>query len=158
MQYFWVRVLILGCVLFPSGVQAENISKEQNAALNELFIAMKMDEQLARGMKTMVDGLMKQVAERNPRLTEDVRDQFVGLFLEVSEEYQAEFRHEFKKIYARNFSVQDIKDLTDFYSSPAGKKFVKRQPRVTQEGFDVGSTIGKKIGAEVARRIQSSRY
>lgn len=56
-------------------------------------------------------------------------------------------------IYKKHFSAEEIAQLTAFYESPIGKKFVAESPGITQESMKMGSEWGQALGEKVARKI-----
>ena len=58
-------------------------------------------------------------------------------------------------IYARNFSVAEIKQIAAFYQSPVGAKMLAVTPQLMSEGMLVGQRIvGRKIGPLI-QQLQS---
>lgn len=54
-------------------------------------------------------------------------------------------------IYARNFSMEDIQALVQFYETPLGKRMVKTLPEVEQESQSVGLQMDKNAALGVLR-------
>lgn len=48
-------------------------------------------------------------------------------------------------VWASNFSIEDLKQLRAFYSTPLGQKLIATLPKVTQEGMAQGQAWGQKI-------------
>lgn len=62
--------------------------------------------------------------------------------------------------YSRHYTTEDIKDLTCFYKSPAGKKFLRVQSHVEKEVLDelqrtYGAPMLQQIRAEVERVVRN---
>jgi hypothetical protein len=56
-------------------------------------------------------------------------------------------------IYARNFSIDDLHVLNDFYKTPAGQRLLQKMPTISQEMMGAGMKFGQSIGGEVQKRM-----
>lgn len=57
-------------------------------------------------------------------------------------------------VYARAFSLDDLRAMTAFYRSPVGQRFKELQPSLVTEGSAMGQRWGARIGTEVAASMQ----
>lgn len=57
-------------------------------------------------------------------------------------------------VYARSFSLEDLKALTTFYRSPLGQRLKELQPLLVGEGAAIGQRWGARIGQEVGASLQ----
>jgi hypothetical protein len=53
----------------------------------------------------------------------------------MTPEFLDKFLAELIPIYQRHFTKSDVDALIAFYESPVGKKFLREQPRVTEESL-----------------------
>lgn len=58
-------------------------------------------------------------------------------------------------IYAKNFSMEDIQGLIQFYESPLGKRVVKTLPEISQESQRVGLDMDQKAALVVLRGMSN---
>jgi uncharacterized protein len=58
-------------------------------------------------------------------------------------------------IYAKNFSMEDIQGLIQFYESPLGKRVVKTLPEISQESQRVGLEMDQKAALVVLRGMSN---
>ena len=56
-------------------------------------------------------------------------------------------------IYARNFTADELREVTAFYRGPTGQKFVQKLPVITQESMVIGQRFGQSVGAEIRGRM-----
>jgi hypothetical protein len=56
-------------------------------------------------------------------------------------------------IYASNFTAAELHDLTAFYDSPTGQKFLQKTPIVTQQTMLAGQKFGQSAGAEAQKQM-----
>lgn len=83
------------------------------------------------------------------------REKFMDDF---SDRFRARFRGEdivnaIVPIYARHFSIEDIRELTQFYESPLGKRFVAALPQISKESQAVGTQLGQKAVLDTLREM-----
>lgn len=60
-------------------------------------------------------------------------------------------------IYAKHYTLSEIKELTAFYETPTGKKFAAHLQLTTQEGFTIGQAWGVKAGAALRADIEEAK-
>ena len=63
-------------------------------------------------------------------------------------------KSDFVKAYADTFSVQELKDLTTFYRSPAGQKLVEKQPALNEK---LGQLAQQKMRTVMPGVVQKLR-
>src|SRR5262245_36181093 len=56
-------------------------------------------------------------------------------------------------LYAKTFSLRELQDLTAFYTSPIGRRFVALQPVLLAEGSAIGQRWGARLGEEIAKEL-----
>ncbi|KMQ51491.1 hypothetical protein CHISP_1499 [Chitinispirillum alkaliphilum] len=61
-------------------------------------------------------------------------------------------------IYDKFLSHSDIKDLIEFYETPAGRRFIAALPDITKESMEVGQKWGEKIGMKIFLRLQEEEF
>lgn len=104
--------------------------------ITELFILMRMHEQLTGVMGTVRALALQDVQEANDNLPDDPEammgfDMFVERALNICP--IEEMMEDMTIIYNRHFSDSDIEDFLAFYGSPAGQHFLDAQPAIMQE-------------------------
>lgn len=61
-------------------------------------------------------------------------------------------------VYRKHMSLQDLKELSKFYESPAGRKYAEKTPLIMQESMQVGQTWGMQIGQKFAEKIKEKGH
>lgn len=61
-------------------------------------------------------------------------------------------------IYDKFYSESDIKELTEFYQSPLGKKMIATMPQIAQESMQVGQAWGKEMGEKVFANLKEKGF
>ena len=104
-------------------------------------------------MNSLIRGNTGHEAEIRQILTEEFSSAFSGqkeAFLEL-----------YRDVYAKNLSMDELKAMTDFYSSAIGQSVLTKMPRINQDGAASGAAIGRKAAQEalphIIQRMQSIR-
>jgi hypothetical protein len=52
-------------------------------------------------------------------------------------------------VYARAFTVDEMRQLIAFYQTPVGQKLLEKSPTLVQESMSIGRAWGQRLGAEL---------
>jgi len=63
------------------------------------------------------------------------------------------FENAIIKIYRKHLTVEDVKQLNMFYSTPAGKKYVSLLPVLLDESKEAGTSIGRYLGMKIYEQL-----
>jgi hypothetical protein len=101
------------------------------AAARELVDALNVQKVLDQSLNTM----MRVQMQSNPQLGqfEDVMREFFGKYFTW-----AALRDGYAQIYADQFTVAELRQLSDFYHSPVGRRLADATPEIMQAGSDLG--------------------
>ena len=58
--------------------------------------------------------------------------------------YRQAMLDDFAALYAEKFTLEELRQVTDFYRSPAGAKFVQAVPELIQAGAQIGIKYSRK--------------
>lgn len=58
------------------------------------------------------------------------------------------------KIYAEEFSAQELTDMIAFFNTPSGKTFLSKQPLIAEKIQPVGQKFGQELGERIVARAQ----
>jgi uncharacterized protein len=73
------------------------------------------------------------------------------LFNQAAAQRLDELAETIATIYARNFSVDELHDITAFFRSPTGQKYLAYLPSITQENMAAGRQFGQEVADDVER-------
>jgi hypothetical protein len=97
----------------------------------------------------------KKVPNASPEMLKDV-DQTLSLITGALD--ADEMIDRVIPVYQRNFTRSELVAITEFYSSPAGKVLLEKQPTVMREGMDIGRMYAQEkmatVSGEVNLRLQ----
>lgn len=86
---------------------------------------------------------------------------------EVPEEFWTGFRAKIKPetltdlmvpVYEKYLAEADVDELIKFFSSPAGRRFVEKQPLILADSMKAGETWGQNLAKDVIEELQKKGY
>lgn len=149
----WVCLLAATPALAMAQAQ-QGCASDQKAAVKDLLDAIdanKLVQAIGEGAQAQSKQLVPQILERqlvqNKTLTDAQKQAVVPILQKNAVQKLADSAgHVFTtdsfkndaiqaqyNAYCKNYSTQEIKDLTTFYRSPTGQKYIKVQDQVGQE-------------------------
>jgi hypothetical protein len=118
------------------------------------------DDELTRSIKKLLDltGYLKSSAEiiktiyetedMKALLPEDFRNKFIAAYEENGFAYKYLALITIKN-YRKYFTLEDIKQLTNFYETPAGKKMTAVYPELMRDNSLEGAKLGKWVASKI---------
>ena len=162
------RVGVLAVVLtallmaWPAGVMAQTGDSERQArvaAAIEMMEAAGSAKQFEQVMPMLSASMTKTFTALRPDSAREIRDVMNEVVKRFSSRKQ-EMIDKIAEMYAAELTVDEMKELTRFYSSPVGLKFISIQPKMAQQTIMLGQQWGQSIGREIdqeARRELKKR-
>ena len=137
------------------------VSPEANAAVKELLDAMEVRKMMAASFtemeKAMPDMMRAQItavinadpradAAKKKEALEKVERLLPAMTQAISRMFRDpalidEMMAEMGPLYAQNYSVAELKELTAFYRTPLGRKMMALTPRLTAESMALGQKV-----------------
>src|SRR4029077_7042822 len=140
-------------VFFSSGLaQAQAPAPEAIAAARELVETMHLNDQY----NAIDPGIFKNLKPAIVQGRADVERQYDALSPAIIDAFRqrvSEMSDAAAVVYAKNFSIEDIHALNDFYKTPTGQILLQKLPTISQEMMGAGMKFGQSIGGEVQRRM-----
>jgi hypothetical protein len=145
---------MLAVVLAFSGpAYPQSPSPEAAAAARELVEAARTTAQFKTLLPLMMQQMRPVVVQGRPEVERDY-DRIVPLLMELANRQVGEFAEEVAALYARNFTVEEIRQVTAFYRSPVGQKFLEKTPVIAQESMVMGQKFGQRIVQDLQTRMR----
>ncbi len=145
---------LIGGLASVSQVMAQTaptqIDPERIAAAKELLKTMGSSKRFDVMIKTLISGMARSQAARLPKKEKEIR----AIFELLEDKFLArksEIMSKLAPLWAEKFTTAEIKEVTNFFRSPIGRKVVREQIGIMQKGAQIGMRWGRKIGMEVAR-------
>jgi hypothetical protein len=122
------------------------------AVAKELMEAGKAADQANMLLPLLFQQLKPVIVQGRPNVERDY-DKIAPVLMEAFTQQTQAMLDEIAAIYARNFTVEEKRQLATFYRSPAGQKFIEKMPVIAQQSMAAGQKIGQKIAQDLQARI-----
>lgn len=103
----------------------------RTTAAMELLVTMHMDKTMADSMEQMLQLQIQQ----NPAIApyKEVMRKFLAKYMSWES-----LKNEFARIYAEEFTEQELRDMIAFYRTPTGAKAIAKMPALMAKGGQLG--------------------
>lgn len=143
-------VLLLALSQSAIAQPADGIDPEAVKAARELMAVTEVTQNL----ELITDAMGPSVVEMLKRDKADLSDEVIAKFM-------VEFRAEMQKglpqliemyarVYAKRFTLTELKETAKFYQSPLGQKFIRETPLILKETLPLAEQWGQKVGEQAA--------
>jgi hypothetical protein len=121
---------LLLCVTVSTGARADE--KSHRAAVQEYFNIAQMDTLMQQGM----DVALNTQLQANPQLKpyEAKMRQFLAKYMSWKS-----LQEDVTTMYMKAFTEDEMKQITAFYKTPAGKKALQQMPTILAQGAALGA-------------------
>lgn len=154
---FAVAVAAFFFAVAPLQAQTPQPSAENLAAARELVTVMKATDQFKMLLPTIFAALKPAFVQDRPDVEKDY-DAMMPIVLAGAMKRLNEFADKLAVIYANNFSLGELHDLTTFYQTPTGQKLIAQQPVIAREsmamGQEFGQTLVNDLKAEIGEELR----
>ncbi len=135
--------------------QDEEIPAEKRIAIRQLLVssgALWLGEQMGDMFLQQLTQSLRAARSDIPAQAFDILEEEVQAVL-AEEMDSGNFEEMLYPIYHKYYSLEEIQQLLDFYSSPIGRKSVDVMPELTQESSQAGQAWGMALGPKINERI-----
>jgi hypothetical protein len=122
------------------------------AAARELVLTMRLTDQIKLILPSIAQAMKPAIVQGRPQVEKDF-DALLPALLDSMMASAHGVTEAAALIYARNFTAEEMREMTAFYRTPVGQKLLLKMPSVTQETIAAGQAWGRRIGAEVQSRM-----
>lgn len=120
-------LMILGICLVLADANSDHLK-----AAEELFETMHLDQTFQQTIEQLIDVRMQQDPLMVPY--KDVMLRFLSKHMS----YES-MKDDMAKIYAEEFTINELKEITAFYKTPTGQKAALKMPVLTGKGARLGA-------------------
>lgn len=123
------------------------------AAAKELLVLKGGDLPFNLAVYNIVEKVKSVFLPTNPNLSKELNEVGEKLRKEY-EPKRAELLNDIARMYAEQFSEQELKSLITFYKSPLGRKMVTDEPKIINESLRHVENWGSELSEEVFSRFR----
>mgnify|MGYP004484481853 CR=1 FL=1 len=123
-------VALAGVVATP--VLAQDISASHLAAAREAVDAIDTTEQFDQILPNAATQIKAELIVNNPNLQNEISNMVDDNALALASR-RGDLENEIARIYAKMFTEQELREISQFYASEAGRKLIQQGPQATRE-------------------------
>ena len=151
--------LVLALATMPAGAQDKPASPAAIASAKEILAMKNASGMYAAAVPNLVEQTKEQLIQSNLNYQKDLNEVSVIIAQKLAGR-ESEIGEGMAKIYAGEFTEQELKDLVTFYKSPLGQKLLSSEPRAIQFSMSYmnqwaqqfAETINGQFRAEMKKR------
>jgi uncharacterized protein len=153
MRKSWLVVTCLAAWLLAGGpAVAQSPPPEAMDAARELVTTVNAADQFKALLPLIVRNLKPAIVQNRPEVEHDY-DIIMPILMAGMNARVDEIVEQIAAIYARNFTADEMREVTAFYRGPTGQKFLEKQPVILQDSMAIGQKFGQSIAIEMQNRI-----
>jgi hypothetical protein len=122
------------------------------AAARELVTTMRAAEQLKNIVPLMMQQLKPAIVQGRPEVERDY-DVMLPILVDLMNARAGVMIDAVVAVYARNFTPDEMRQVTAFYRGPAGQKLLDKTPGIMRDTMTVGQQFGQAIAGELRTKM-----
>jgi hypothetical protein len=143
-------VCALAALVFSAAPAApQSPSEDTMRAARELVIASRAGDQIKTLLPLVVQQIKPMIVQNRPEVERDL-DNIMPLMMALINSRIEQFTDTMAQIYARNFTVDELRQIQVFYQSTTGQKLLDRTPAIAQESM----TLSQKVGQDIVNELR----
>ncbi len=146
-------ILFLGLVMASSTVaRAQSPSSEAMAAARSLVATLRLTDQYKVLLPSIIFNLRPVLTQDRPEIERDF-DAVTPIAANEYASYLNSMVDAAAALYARDFTVEDLREIEAFYRRPAGQKLLEKSADLTRRSTQIGDEISRKASDALRLRI-----
>jgi hypothetical protein len=145
---------VLGTLLLLStGVaRAQSPSPETMDAARALVTTLRLPDQYRALLPGILLGLKRPLTQDRPEVERDF-DALVPTVIDTYAKYYNVMVDSAAAVYAKNFSVDELRAIEAFYRSPAGEKYMQNSRTLLEQTRLIGEESSRKAADDLKARM-----
>jgi hypothetical protein len=150
-----VRSAALGLALvtFSPLANAQQPSPAAMASAKELIAVTGATTIFSPLIAGVVEQAKVLYLQQNPALSKDLNEIATQMRADLQSRF-SELTDEVSRLYAVNFTEQELKDIIAFYKTTAGKKLLATQPQVIDSSMKFAQDWANKLSDQVIAKMR----
>ena len=136
----------------PAAGQPQTPSPEAMAAARDLVVAAHAADNFRAILPLLVQQLKPAIVQGRAEVDRDY-DAIMPTLMEGLLARADAIVDGISIVYARNLTIDEMKQLADFYRSPVGQTFLKKMPVIVQESMVLGQRFGEEAAGQLHDRM-----
>ena len=147
----------LTLAIFSSLASAQQPSPGATASAKELITITGTTALFSPLIAGVVEQAKVLYLQQNPALSKDLNEIAAQMRADLQPRF-SELTDEVARLYAANFTEQELKDILAFYKTTAGKKLLAEQPKIVDSSMkfaqDWATTLSDKVIAKMRDELK----
>jgi hypothetical protein len=144
--------LAIAPALAQTPAPTPTVSPEARAAAKELIEVMQATDQFKKVLPVIMQQLKPLIVQGRPEIARDF-DLSMPAVIDAMTAKFGDLADSIGMIYALHFTADEMRQMTAFYRTPVGQKFVEKMPAITQQSFAVGQKFGEQIAGDLRQTM-----
>ena len=154
----------LGLAFSPQGASAQQpaaqqpplkpVSASAMQAARDLLAAKGVGQVYANAVPNIVERAKAQLLANNLNYQKDLNETAITIAQQMAGR-EKEIGEQMAKIYANDFTEQELKDMTAFYKSPLGQKMLAQEPKSIQSSMGFMGQWAQNFGEAVVAQFRA---
>lgn len=150
-----VFALAFAGMVAPAVAQQPPAPSASAIAIAKELIALKGAAQMFNPIPAgVIMQVRNQLVQTNTNVAKDIDEVALKLAGELNPRV-SEILDNAAKLYATQFSEQELKDVLAFYKTPAGQKVISQEPRVLDASVRFADEWAQKLSQEVMDKMRT---
>jgi hypothetical protein len=153
----WAAMAVLALAM-AFGAAAPALSQEiapETLALARKYVDLTNKAQIYEAVLAQTaDQTSKLLSSQNASITDKI-DATIGKILETYKDKGDDLYNQFARVYAATFTPDELKQMVDFYSTPAGQKLASSALQVNQDISKVMQVFTYNFGTEFVSKVRA---
>ena len=149
-----IGLLLLTAPMLPALAQkAPAADAARVTSAKEMMAAAGVSKQFDAIMPLIFKQMQGIFLQQHPKQQRELTEVFDAVVARMSARKQ-ELIDEIAVLYAQRLTTDELKEITRFYSTGVGAKFIQMQPELAGQSALIGQRWGQKLGAEVEQEVR----
>jgi len=135
-----------------AAAQTQTPPPEAMAAARELVLAAQASDNLKKLLPIVAQQLKPAIVQGRAEVGRDY-DAIMPQLMEGMLARTDSIMDGLAVVYARNLTIDEMRQLTDFYRSPLGQRFLQKMPVIFQESMVLGQRWGEEAAGQLHDRM-----
>jgi uncharacterized protein len=134
--------------------QLKPVSPAAMQAARDLLAVKNVSQIYLNAVPNIIERAKEQLLANNLNYQKDLNEIATGI-AQQSAGKEKEIGEQMAKIYANDFTEQELKDLTAFYKSPLGQKLLTTEPKSIQASMQYMNAWAQNFGQQVVGEFRT---
>ena len=139
-------------VALSGPVAAQDVSETHLEAARAAISAMRATEQFDAILPQAARALKNELIQKNPDLQALIIETVDGKAIDLASR-RADLEREAALAYARVFTEEDLKAISEFYATPTGQKLISDGPIVAREVIEAAEIWQRGVARDLAQQV-----